>query len=224
MGLIPSGALSKVANKAITKTVNYGSNYLNSKLNYGLAYAENFVRQFDVLGLLPDKWSILDEDGEKAFNFDTFQTADYKAEAKIVQSPVEEGSFASYNMTTTPTEVSCTLTKSGYSSDLMAFVDALQNYVDSTDLLTVVTPEREYANMKLIKFNFTRSADNGTDRIIADLTFQEVREVTSEYTSVEIQQKKQRGIQQAKKIDSKNTNKTQTSFMQGFADIVANRK
>jgi hypothetical protein len=205
MGLIPegaSGAIQSYADKAIKKAVNYGSQYLNSKINYGLAYAENFIRQYDVFGVLPDQWSIIDESGEKAFTFDSFVSADIKSESKVIQSPVEQGSFASYNLTVTPCELSCTLSKKGYQSDLMAFVDSLQNYIDSTDLLTVVTPEREYSNMKLIKFNFTRNAENGIDIIFAELGFIEVREVTSEYTSVRIARRAQRGVQQGKETSA----------------------
>ena len=83
MALFPegnNGAVQDLANKGIKKAVNYGSNYLNNKLSYGLNYARQFVRQYDVLGILPEEWSILDESGEKAFNFDTFQSADVKKE------------------------------------------------------------------------------------------------------------------------------------------------
>ena len=179
------------------RIVNYGSQYLNSRINT------------DGLSGLPDvnladngsqAWTILDETGEQAFSFDVFEKSNYKGESKIVQSPVEEGSFASYNMTLTPQEVGCTLIKRGRSDDLSTFINALQAFVESTDLLTVVTPEREYQNMKLIKATFDRSIDNGTDCIVADLSFQEVREITPEYTTVEMQEKTQRGVQQSKKV------------------------
>lgn len=179
------------------RIINYGSQYLNSRINAG---GLSGLPDVNLADNGSQAWTILDETGEQAFSFDVFEKSNYKGESKIVQSPVEEGSFASYNMTLTPQEVGCTLIKRGRSDDLSAFINALQAFVESTDLLTVVTPEREYQNMKLTKATFDRSIDNGTDCIVADLSFQEVREITSEYTTVEMQEKTQRGIQQGKKV------------------------
>ena len=179
------------------RIINYGSQYLNSRINTG---GLSGLPDVNLADNGSQAWTILDETGEQAFSFDVFEKSNYKGESKIVQSPVEEGSFASYNMTLTPQEVGCTLIKRGRSDDLSTFINALQAFVESTDLLTVVTPEREYQNMKLTKATFDRSIDNGTDCIVADLSFQEVREITSEYTTVEMQEKTQRGVQQSKKV------------------------
>ena len=92
MALFPegtNGAVSDLANKGIKKAVNYGSAYLNSKLNFGLNYAKSFTRQYDILGILPEQWTILDESQEKAFGFDTFQSLNYKQENKVTQNPVD---------------------------------------------------------------------------------------------------------------------------------------
>lgn len=179
------------------RIINYGSQYLNSRINAG---GLSGLPDVNLADNGSQAWTILDETGEQAFSFDVFEKSNYKGESKIVQSPVEEGSFASYNMTLTPQEVGCTLIKRGRSDDLSTFINALQAFVESTDLLTVVTPEREYQGMKLTKATFDRSIDNGTDCIVADLSFQEVREITSEYTTVEMQEKIQRGVQQSKKV------------------------
>lgn len=194
------------------KLVNYGSQYLNSRINAG---GLSGLPDVNLADSGSQAWTILDETGEQAFSFDVFEKSNYKGESKIVQSPVEEGSFASYNMTLTPQEVGCTLIKRGRSDNLSAFINALQAFVESTDLLTVVTPEREYQNMKLTKATFDRSIDNGTDCIVADLSFQEVREITSEYTTVEMQEKTQRGVQQSKKVtaDTPAQKQKQTSIL-----------
>lgn len=194
------------------RLVNYGSQYLNSRINAG---GLSGLPDVNLADSGSQAWTILDETGEQAFSFDVFEKSNYKGESKIVQSPVEEGSFASYNMTLTPQEVGCTLIKRGGSDDLSAFINALQAFVESTDLLTVVTPEREYQNMKLTKATFDRSIDNGTDCIVADLSFQEVREITSEYTTVEMQEKTQRGTRQGKKVtaDTQAQKQKQTSIL-----------
>lgn len=205
MALFPegtNGAVSDLANKGIKKAVNYGSAYLNSKLNFGLNYAKSFIRQYDILGILPEQWTILDESQEKAFGFDTFQSLNYKQENKVTQNPVEQGSFVDYNVVETPAEIACVISKHGFAPDLSAFVDALEQYVKSTDLLTVETPEKEYANMKMTKFSYNRSAENGTDVIYAECAFTEIREVTSQYTNVRLAGKKSRGLQQGKEVSA----------------------
>ena len=110
MALFPegtNGAVQNLANKGIKKAVNYGSKYLNNKLNYGLNYARSFIRQYDVLGILPEQWTILDEEQEKVFGFDTFQSLNSKKENKVTQMPVEGGSFVDYNIVETPRELTC---------------------------------------------------------------------------------------------------------------------
>ena len=194
-------AVQNLADKGIKKVVNYGSNYLNNKLNYG-NYAQQFIRQDDVLGVQPEQWSILDESGEKAFSFDTFQSADVKKESKVTSMPVENGSFVSYNLIQAPKELNCMISKRGFVPDLMKFVDALMSYVDSTNLVTIVTPEYEFEKMKITKFNYTRSADNGIDVIYAELSCIEIREVTSKFTNVRVASKRSRGVQQAKETSA----------------------
>ena len=82
----------------------------------------------------------------------------------------------------------------------MAFVDALMSDVDSTNLVTIVTPEYVFEYMKITKFNYTRSADNGVDVIYAELSCIEIREVTSQFTNVRVGGKRSRGVQQGKEI------------------------
>lgn len=193
-----SDIFAKGAGAIANKAVNYGNKWLNNKINYGLNYAENFVRQFDFLGMLPERWTILDDKGEKVLDFDAFHKTDISADAKIISAPVEGGSFVMYNKTRAPLELSCTLIKQGFPADLQAYVDQLLIYVDAVTLVSIVTPDKEYQNMNLTKVKFTRSAENGVDMIMAECNFQEVRQVTLQYTSAKLAQKTSRGRQQGK--------------------------
>lgn len=191
-------AFQNGAGAAADKIVNYGNKWLNNKINFGLNYAENYARQLDFFGVLPERWTILDEGGQKAFDFDSFNTASIKSESKVIQAPVEGGSFVMYNKLNTPLELNCTLIKQGYPADLQAYVDALLEYADSTDLLSIVTPDKEYQNMNLSKVSFDRAADKGINLIIADCSFIEVRQVELEFTSAKVAKKASRGRQQTK--------------------------
>lgn len=190
--------LSKGAGAASNKLVNYGNKWLNSKLNYGVNYAKNYVRQFDFFGILPERWTLLDESGEKAFDFDSFAKLNLKSESKVIQAPVEGGGFVMYNKTNTPLEIKCVLIKKGFPEDLQVYVDALLEYSDNTNLLSIVTPDREYQNMNLNSVSFERSAEGGVNIIMAECGFTEIRQVTPQYTSARVGGKVSRGRQQGK--------------------------
>lgn len=190
--------LNKGAGALTNKAVNYGNKWLNSKINYGVNYAKNYIRQFDFFGVLPEQWTLLDDSGEKAFEFDSFANLDLKSESKVIQAPVEGGSFVMYNKVNTPLEIKCTLIKKGFPEELQTYIDALLEYADNTDLLSIVTPDREYENMNLTSVSFSRSAEGGVNLIMSECAFIEVRQVSPEYTSAKIAKKVSRGRQQGK--------------------------
>lgn len=190
--------LSKGAGAAANKAVAYSNKWLDNKINFGLNYAKNYARKFDFFGILPEQWTLLDDAGEKAFEFDSFSNLNLKSESKVIQAPVENGSFVMYNKTNTPLEISCTLIKKGFPEDLQTYVDALLEYADNTKLLSIVTPDREYQNMNLTSVSFSRSAEGGVNLIMAECAFTEIRQVTPEYTSARVGKKVSRGRQQGK--------------------------
>lgn len=190
--------LSRGAGAAVNKAVSYGNKWLDNKINFGINYAKNYARKFDFFGILPEQWTLLDDTGEKAFEFDSFSNLNLKSESKVIQAPVESGSFVMYNKTNTPLEISCTLIKKGFPEDLQTYVDALLEYADNTNLLSIVTPDREYQNMNLTSVSFSRSAEGGVNLIMAECAFTEIRQVTPEYTSARVGKKVSRGRQQGK--------------------------
>lgn len=191
--IFPEGA-GAIASKA----TDYGNKWLNNKLNLGVTYANNYLRQFDILGIMPEQWTILNNGGSKAIEFTSFYKANTKLESKVTQMPVENGSFVSYNIVDTPLEMEVTLIKQGLPQDLQDVVNTLLDYISNTELVSIVTPDCEYPNMKLTKANFERSAENGTDRLICECNFVEVRQFEVEYTSARVAQKQSRGQQQTK--------------------------
>lgn len=190
--------LSKGAGAAANKALAYGNKWLDNKINFGPNYAKNYANKFDFSDNLPEQWTLLDDAGEKAFAFDSFSNLNLKSESKIIQAPVENGGFVMYNKTNTPLEIKCTLIKKGSPEDLQVYVDALLEYADNTNLLSIVTPDREYQNMNLNSVSFSRSAEGGVNLIMAECAFTEIRQVTPEYTSARVGKKVSRGRQQGK--------------------------
>lgn len=159
----------------------------------------------------PGEWAIYDEDGNAAVTFDSFVACTVKAEHKIAQSPVERGEFADYNKEASPRSLGVILARTGPSDDLAATLDELDALVAGTDLLSVVTPERTFIDFNLASYDYDRKAENGIDRLLVSLTFEEIRQVDPEYSDEQIPAPKQpadggtraAGKQPAAQADSK---------------------
>ena len=130
----------------------------------------------------PGNWDIFDKDG----NFDTFFSCSIKSENKISSNPVEKGSFADYNKVASPTAVSVVLGRTGKSDELAAFLTTLDKLVDSTDLVSIVTPEKTFLDYNLVSYDYDRKAENGVDRLIVGLMLQEIRQVEAQYSNESI--------------------------------------
>ena len=109
----------------------------------------------------PGNWSIFDKDGAKALDFDTFFSCSITSENKISPTPVEKGSFADYNKIASPTAVSVVLGRTGKSDELAAFLTALDKLAESTDLVSIVTPEKTFLDYNLVSYDYDRKAENG---------------------------------------------------------------
>lgn len=131
----------------------------------------------------PGNWDIFDKDGGKALGFDTFFSCSVKAENKVSSNPVEKGSFADYNKVASPTTVSVVLGRTGKSDELAAFLTSLDKLADSTDLVSIVTPEKTFLDYNLVSYDYDRKAENGVDRLLVGLMLQEIRQVEPQYSN-----------------------------------------
>ena len=175
--------------------INFGSRIINNYLTGNLQGINAVSEDFN-------NWNIIDENGERVLTFDSFIKSSVNSESKVTQMPVERGSFVDYNIVKTPLNMTVTLVKSGSSDELSEYVNTLLELVDSTKLVTVITPEKEYNNMKIVKVNFDRSTDKGVNIILAECNFLEIRQVQSKYGNARLRGKSSRGLQQPKKETS----------------------
>ena len=171
--------------------INFGSRVINNHLTGNLQSMNAVSEDFN-------NWNIVDEEGERVLTFDSFIKSSVNSESKVTQMPVEKGSFVDYNIIKSPLNMTVTLVKSGSSDELGEYVNTLLELVDNTKIVTVITPEKEYNNMKLTKVNFDRSTDNGVNIILAECNFLEIRQVKSKYGNAKLQGKTSRGLQQPK--------------------------
>lgn len=96
---------------------------------------------------------------------------------------LETGSFASYNKIEKPRIIPIRLVKSGTESDRQQFLMWLEKVSKTTQLFDISMPEVSYKNLSLIDYSITRESKSGVTLIVADCVFQEVMEITFQYTN-----------------------------------------
>lgn len=115
---------------------------------------------------------------------DSFRTFNYNQEWSVTDAPTEEGGFASYNKINNPFDVVVRLTKGGSRRERTEFLEKLDALGNSLDLLKLVTPERTYLSMNIVRYAIRREEQRGAYWMSEiDVYFREIRTVQSEYTS-----------------------------------------
>jgi hypothetical protein len=130
------------------------------------------------------QWAIVDSTGDAALSPDSVVELEYRGEMRICSHPVEQGSFASYNKIAVPFDVRVVLSCNGngpMSRD--QFLSAIETMRESTDLVSIVTPDDVYQNCNLVHVDYRRDARQGVSLILVQLWFQEVRQGSSTTTS-----------------------------------------
>lgn len=100
----------------------------------------------------------------------------------VVSGPVEEGSFASYNKTTEPFEISATLAFQGTDTYLQSIITDLKTLKNSVTTFSIITPYEEYKSMTLESYSYEYSLDKGLGILYIDAEFKEIREIMLSYT------------------------------------------
>ena len=75
------------------------------------------------------------------------------------------------------------LGRTGKSDELAAFLTALDKLAESTDLVSIVTPEKTFLDYNLVSYDYDRKAENGVDRLLVGLMLQEIRQVDPQYSN-----------------------------------------
>lgn len=104
----------------------------------------------------------------------------------VVSSPIEQGSFISYNKTTEPLEITATLAFSGSDAFLQSALDSLNTLKQSVTTFSIQTPAYEYENMTLQNFDYAWRREDGRGVLYVSAMFVEIREVQVAYTDTTI--------------------------------------
>lgn len=129
-----------------------------------------------ILGTTPPKWGIFSVGGDDLLQPDSMMSFEVQKEAAISTYPIEQGDFQSYNKVQRPYETRVTATKGGKSGDRTDFLSRVEDLQNTTDVCTVVTPERTYLSANVVRYDYARHASEGAELIMVNMQIEEVRQ------------------------------------------------
>lgn len=118
----------------------------------------------------------------EVLRFDSCISLDLKTDGEVVSTPIEEGSFMTYNKAVGPDEIDVTLAIQGETNQLQAAIEKLKKLQQQPRKLTFVAPMFSWGNMSIETYSFSLKLENGIGVLYVDLVLVEIREVTTQYT------------------------------------------
>lgn len=155
-----------------------------------------------VQGIDSSRWAILNENGDKFVPYDSIESLTLSARASIPTEPQEDGQLFAYDKVQQPDEESVTLLFTGSNEQVSIAIGALETFRQSIDLFTIVTPNFVEENMALLSYSITHKANNGNNLTIVDCVFKEVRSITFQSESVELQNKNSASDKSKSKVNT----------------------
>ena len=106
--------------------------------------------------------------------FDSFISLNGSHSSQIVKNAIENGSFRSVNKIKEPNRIVIELAKGGYRAGIEEVLANLKKYENSTAICSVITPFGQLNSLNLIGLEYNFTIDNGSNLLVAKLTFQEI--------------------------------------------------
>jgi hypothetical protein len=129
-------------------------------------------------------WALLDSNFDTVIAPDNYIAFDNRAEWRLLDYPVQDGAFASYNKVIVPYTLSVRMTKAGSVADRENFLSTLDAAASSFNLYTLVTPERSYTNLNIERYEVTRRGASGAYFLTeVDVFFRQIRQINGVYSS-----------------------------------------
>lgn len=134
---------------------------------------------FDLLADAASQWGLFDDAGNEVAIADNVIAFEAALETRISDYPVEQGGFGSYNKVQVPFDVRLIMSRGGSVEDREDFYSAIETAWKSTDLYTVVTPEKVYLDVNIVTLRRMAAADRGATLLTLEIGLREVRETAS---------------------------------------------
>ncbi len=131
-------------------------------------------------------WAIYNEEGRRILENSSFISYTYNTRARVMESPLEKGSFAQYNKVSSSASLSLSLAYNGSIEELELTIQILEEEKSKLSKLSIISPEKNFRNYTLHSFSYSKSALSGVN--IFDLDFQEIRELEMYSTNIALSQ------------------------------------
>jgi hypothetical protein len=123
---------------------------------------------------------------DAVFDYDSFVDCKVEGKMKVSDFPVEEGAFATYNKVRHPYVIKVRLAITDYLLRRNAFLHALDTVMKSTRLMDISTQNGVYLNLTLDAYSYSLTKEGGVGKILAELSFIEVRTVKPAYANAKV--------------------------------------
>lgn len=140
-----------------------------------------------IKSLFGNYWGIFNEYGVPLLLADNVISLQYENKSRVVNAPIEGGTFASYNKISDPWKATVQMSKgSGGALERGAFLAQLEILSKSTLRFIVITPEFAYKFANIVGYDLAREAKDGATLIKVNVHLEEIREVTVSYAEEEV--------------------------------------
>jgi hypothetical protein len=126
-------------------------------------------------------WAIYDENNNPLVTPDQFRAIRYTQNARTVSTPIEGGSFVTWNKIYEPPVLSLIVIKNSKRSDREAFEQALLNAQGTLNLYSVSIPENTYTSLTLERVEPAKRGKEQAYQSEIELFFRQVLEFESVY-------------------------------------------
>jgi hypothetical protein len=129
-----------------------------------------------------ETWGVFKTQGEAALEPDSFIGIEYKQGSKLLDYPVEDGGFATYNKVQGPFDACITMAKGGSMDDRQKFIKTVAALCADLELYTITTPDASYLSVNLERYDYRQEQQSGSHIMIVTLYFREIRVIADSTT------------------------------------------
>lgn len=133
----------------------------------------------NVLAGAAPRWGLVDTTGSILISPTSIFAFEIRDESKVPNYSIERGGFSSYNKVRVPYELRVTMTKRGALGDRTAFLNAVEAAKNSLDLFTVLTPEKSWPSVNVVRYDMNRTSNSGVTMLTVNLTCQLINVTSS---------------------------------------------
>jgi hypothetical protein len=151
----------------------------------GLVGSVPLLEVADATGILGQfastNWGLFNSSGQQVVPAKSIISVDFRADYDIVDYPIEQGAFQSFNKVIVPFDIHLVMTCDGNTATRAAFMQALLTARKSLDIYSVTTPEAVFLSVNIIHVDLQRSAQKNANMIQVEVVVRQVN-VTSTAT------------------------------------------